>query len=112
LVSLGNILDAPDDELRRAFVEAVRTAEIQELSIIIDGIDITIPEGEVFVHTVYSLMKCIVHTNRKFKVLLTSIQNTALQNTLGMLPCTYIEYDKERMGMHVYHSLASLLAYW
>ena len=111
-VSLGNILDAPDDELRRAFVEAVRTAEIQELSIIIDGIDITIPEGEVFVHTVYSLMKCIVHTNRKFKVLLTSIQNTALQNTLGMLPCTYIEYDKERMGVHMHHSLASPLAYW
>jgi len=110
LVSLENILDASDDELRRAFVEATGTAGIQELSIVIDGIDITIPEGVVFVHTVYSLMKDIVHANPKFKVLLTSIHNTALQNTLGMLPCAYIEYDKERMGEHMHHSLTSILA--
>jgi len=106
LTLLENILDAPDDELRRALAEATSTAEIQELSIIIDGIDATLPEGIVFAHTIYSLVKHIVHANPKFKVLLTSIQNTTLQNTLGMLPCTYIQYDKERIGLHIHYSLA------
>jgi len=110
VLSLENILDAPDDELRRAFVEATRTAAIQELSIVIDGVDITIPEEVDFAYTVYSLVKDIVRANPKFKVLLTSIHHTALQNTLGMLPCTYIEYDKERMGEHMHHSLTLILA--
>ncbi|KAF8536540.1 hypothetical protein BDD12DRAFT_781372, partial [Trichophaea hybrida] len=77
-------------------MEATKIAKIQELSIIIDGIDITVPEGVVFVHNVYSFVKYMVDANPKFKVLLTSSQNANLQNTLGRLSYTCIEYDKER----------------
>jgi hypothetical protein len=103
------ILDVPDSELGRALVEAMRTAEIQKLSIIVDGIDITTQGGEVFVQNIYFLVMYMV-TNTKFKVVLTNIQNPDLQNTFGRLPCTCIEYDKERKGLRFRHSLAYIIA--
>jgi len=104
--SVKTILDVPDNELHRALVEAIRTAEIQELSIIVDGVDITSPGGGVFVQNIYFLVKDMLVTDPKFNVILTSIQNADLQNTLGRLPCTSIEYDKERKGMPICYSLA------
>jgi hypothetical protein len=100
------ILDVPDNELHRALVEAIRTAEIQELSIIVDGVDTTSPGGGVFGKNIYFLVKDMLVTNLKFNVILTSIQNADLQNTLGRLPCTSIEYDKERKGLPICYSLA------
>jgi hypothetical protein len=104
--SVKTILGVPDNELHFAIVESIRIAEIQELSIIIDGVDITSPDGEVFVQNVYFLVKDMMVTHPKFNVVLTSIQSTDFQNTLGRLPCTSIEYDKERKGLPISHSLA------
>ena len=98
------ILNVPDKELYKPLVEAFQTAEIQELSIVIDGVDITVQEDRVFVQNVYCLVKHMMNLNSKFKALITSPQNSDLQNMLGRLPC--IEYDKERKGVHVYHSPA------
>jgi len=91
------ILDAPDRELHRALLEAIKKADIQELLVIIDGIDITAQEEVVFVQNIYSLVRHTMHTSPKSKALITSSQNSDLQNTLGRLP--YIEYDKERKGL-------------
>ncbi|KAF8541981.1 hypothetical protein BDD12DRAFT_442016 [Trichophaea hybrida] len=74
----AKILDASANELHKALMEATKIAKIQELSIIIDGIDITVPEGVVFVHNVYSFVKYMVDANPKFKVLLTSSRNADL----------------------------------
>ncbi|KAF8533438.1 hypothetical protein BDD12DRAFT_760981 [Trichophaea hybrida] len=88
------ILDVPANELHIALVEATRTAEIQELSIIIDGIDITEPEEVVFVQIIYSLVKKMMDAVSKFKALLTSSQIPKLKEIFGELQC--IEHDKER----------------
>jgi hypothetical protein len=108
--SVKTILDVPDNDLHRALVEAIRTAEIQELSIIVDGVDITSPGGVVFVQNVYSLVKHMMDIipKKKFHTLLTCSQNSDLYKTLGSLPC--IEHDQERNGLHTRHSLAYIPA--
>jgi hypothetical protein len=93
------ILRAPASELRGALVAAIKIAEFQQLSIIIDGIDNTTQDEETFVQFVYFLVRHTTNTNSKFKAFLTSSQNPDLLNTLGRLPG--IEYDKERKGLPI-----------
>jgi hypothetical protein len=109
-MTVQNILDVPDNELYRALVEATRITEIQELSIIIDGIDINVPEGAVFVQNFYSLLQHMLYSVPKSKVLLTGIQNMDLQKPLSSLPWVCIEYDKERKGVLICLSLAQIIA--
>jgi len=87
------ILSAPDNELIEALAEAIKKSEIQELSIIVDGLQENI---------VCLLFELIREATPKSEVLLTT------QHTFGEIPyrVTYIEYDKERKGLHVRHSPA------
>jgi len=103
-----NILEVPDEELVGALVQTIKATEIQELQIIIDGIDITTKKAVLFVQIIYSFVKHMPNAIPKFKALLTSSQNSKLHNVLGSLPC--IEYDKERKGLHNYRSLFQILA--
>jgi len=102
--SIEILLNVPDNELHRALVEASRTAGIQELWIIIDGIDIITPEDNVFVQNVYCIVKHMMDSIPKLKALLTSSQNSNIQNILGRLPC--IEQDRERQGLIINRSPA------
>jgi len=82
------ILIAPDIELIEALVEAIKNSGIQELSITVDGLQEDIA---------YSLFQLIREATPKSEVVLTS------QHPFGEIPhrVTYIEYDKERKGLHV-----------
>jgi len=102
--SVKDILNVPDNELHRALVEATKAAKIQDLSIIIDGIDIILQE-KVFVQNIYLFVKDMISAAPKFKALFTTLQNVDLQEMLGRLPCTCIEYDKERKGLLICYFL-------
>jgi hypothetical protein len=87
------ILKAPFSDLVEALAEAIKKSGIQELSMIVDGLQENI---------VCLLFEVIRETTPKWEVLLTS------QHKFGQLPdgMRYIEYDKERQGLHVCHSPA------
>jgi len=95
--TVQKILSVPDDELIEALVEAIKNSGIQELSITVDGLQENI---------VYSLFQLIREATPKSEFLLTT------QHSFGEIPhgVTYIEYDKERKGLHVRHSPAYILA--
>ena len=88
---MRRIIDAPDDELLEALVEAIKKAGIQEFSIIVGGLDEDIASG---------LFEVLRWATPKSKFLLTG------QHPLETIPygMTYIEYDKERKGLHTCHS--------
>jgi len=87
------ILGAPNNELIKALVEAIKNSGTQELSITVDGLQENIA---------YSLFQLITEATPTSKVLFTT------QHQFGEMPprVTYIEYDKERKGLHVRHSPA------
>jgi len=89
--TVQKILSAPDNELIEALAEAIKESGIQELSIIVDGLQENI---------VYPLFELISEVTPKLEVLLTT------QHPFGEIPhgVAYIEYDKERKGLHVRHS--------
>jgi len=91
--TVRKILDAPDDELLEALVEAIRKAGIREFSIIVDGLEETtgIASG---------LFGVLRKLTPKSTFLLTS-EHPLERTPYGM---TYIEYDKERKGLHTCHS--------
>ena len=91
--TVRKILSAPDNELIEALAEAIKESGIQELSIIVDGLQENI---------VCSLFELISEVTPKSEFLLTT------QHPFGEIPhgVTYIEYDKERKGLHVRHSPA------
>jgi len=84
------ILIASDSELIEALVEAIKKSGIQELSIIVD--DLQENEGRLLFE--------LREATPKSEVLLTT------QHPFGEIPhgVTYIEYDKERKGLHVRYS--------
>jgi len=90
--TVRKILDAPDDELLDALMEAIGKAGIQEFSIIVDslGVNTGIASG---------LFEVLRKATRKSTFLLTS-QHPLETTPYGM---TYIEYDKERKGLHTSH---------
>ncbi|KAF8535668.1 hypothetical protein BDD12DRAFT_796848, partial [Trichophaea hybrida] len=88
---MANILHALDDELLEALTEAVdHVQEINETSIIIDGIDKLGNKGAKFLETFCSQP----FISPKFKVLLTCRPNTHFKKLVAGVSC--IEYDKER----------------
>ena len=89
--TVRKILDAPDDELLEALAEAIKKAGIQELSIIVDGLDENTTSG---------LFGVLRRATPKSTFLLAS-QHPLEPTPYGM---TYIEYDKERKGLHTCHS--------
>ena len=92
--TVQKILSAPDYELIEALAEAIKKSGIQELSIIVDGLQENIA---------YSLFQLITEATPKSKVLFTT------QHQFEEIPhrvTYYIEYDKERKGLHVHHSPA------
>jgi hypothetical protein len=91
--TVEKILDAPDNELIRALAEAIKKAGIQELSIIVDGLQEDI---------VCWLFQLIRRATSKLEALFTS------RHPCGKVPdgMAYIEYDKERKGLRVRHSPA------
>jgi len=95
-VTVQKVLNAPDSELVKALVEGVKNSGIQELSITVDGLEEKIA---------YSLFQLIREATPKSEVLFTS------QHQFGEIPhrvtyIEYIEYVKERKGLHVRHSPA------
>jgi hypothetical protein len=88
--TVEKILDFPDNELIKPLMEAIKKAEVQELSIIVDGLQEDIACW---------LIHLIVEATPKSKVLLTS------RHQFGKIPdgMTYIEYDKETKGLHIRH---------
>jgi len=91
--TVRKILSAPDNELIEALAEAIKESGIQELSVIVDGLQENI---------VCSLFELISEVTPKSEFLLTT------RHPFGEIPhgVTYIEYDKERKGLHVRHSPA------
>ena len=91
--TVQKILSAPDDELLEALAGAIKESGIQELSVIVDGLQENI---------VWLLFELIREATPKSEVLLTT------RHPFGEIPhrVTYIEYDKERKGLHVRHSPA------
>jgi len=91
--TVQKILSAPDNELIVALVEAIKKSGIQELLLIVDSLQENI---------VCSLFELIMEATPKSKVLLTT------QHPFGEIPrrVTYIEYGKERKGLHICHSPA------
>jgi hypothetical protein len=91
--TVRKILDAPDDELLEALVEVIKKAGIQELSIIVDGLqeNTGIASG---------LFEALRKATPKSTFLLTS-QHPLERTPYGM---TSIEYGKERKGLHACHS--------
>jgi len=87
------VLSAPDNELIKALAEAIKHSGIQELSITLDGLQENIA---------YSLFQLIREATPMSELLFTA------QHPLGEIPpgVTYIEYDKERKGLHARHSPA------
>ena len=89
-VIVQKVLSAPYNELIEALAEAIKKSGIQELLIIVDGLQENI---------VCSVFELIMEAAPKSKVLLTT------QHPFGEIPhrVTYIEYDKERKGLHICH---------
>ncbi|KAF8541113.1 hypothetical protein BDD12DRAFT_683950, partial [Trichophaea hybrida] len=89
--TITEILDALDDELLQALTTTVdQVQEINETSIIIDGIDKLGKEGAQFLER-FCLQPII---SPKFKVLLTCRPNPHFEKLIAGVSC--IEYDKER----------------
>jgi len=90
-VTVQKVLSAPENELIKALVEAIKNSGIRDLSITVDGLQENIA---------YSLFQLIREATPKSEVLFTT------QHPFGEIPprVTYIEYDKERKGLHVRHS--------
>lgn len=91
--TVKKILNAPDKELIEALAVAINKAGIKELSIVVDGLLADIS---------YWLFQHIREATPKLKVLFTS-RHPFEQIPDGM---SYIEYDKERKGLHVRYSSA------
>jgi len=81
--------DTPDNEQVKALVRAIRIAELQEFSIIVDGL------WEDFASRFIQL---VMEGTLESKALFTTRHNPLQNIPHGML-C--IEYDKERKGLHV-----------
>ena len=85
--TVEKILAAPDNELIEALAEALKTAGIGKLSIIVDGLWDGVTD--LFV-------KFIMDSQLEFNALITCRHNSLQNIPDGML---YIEYDKERKGL-------------
>jgi len=96
--TMRKILNAPDNVLIEALAEAIKQAGFQELMIVVDGL-----WGDI----AHWLVKYIMQATPKLKALLTSRQNID-----GKIPdeMQFIEYDKERQGLHIRYFLAYILA--
>jgi hypothetical protein len=93
--TIQNILNAPENELVEALVEAIKTGGIEELSIIVDGMSENIAR---------LVVKNCMRAIQKLKALFTINESPKYGEILDRL--TYIEYDKERKGLNIRHSLA------
>ena len=91
--SIEKILRAPDNVLIEALVEAIKIAEIPELSIIVDGLSEDI---------VRLVVKHSMRAIRQLKALFTIDESPKYAEKLDRMMC--IEYDKERKGLHIGHS--------
>ena len=91
--TVRKLLDAPDSELLEALAEAIKKAGIQELSIIVDGLQ----ENTGVASGIFELLS---EASPKSKLLLTS-QHPLERTPYGMAS---IEYGKERKGIHACHS--------
>jgi hypothetical protein len=95
--TVKKILAVPDEDLHIALVKAIAIAKLENLSLIIDGINIAVPKGNVFVRNVSILVDYMIEARTtRFKALLTSPQHSDLRGLLGHLPS--IEFDRERNG--------------
>ncbi|KAF8535276.1 hypothetical protein BDD12DRAFT_893473 [Trichophaea hybrida] len=83
--TIQKILDAPENELIEALVEAIKTVGIHDLSIIVDGLS----EGIARL-----VVKHGMRATRKLKALFTIDESPIYGKTLDRMTC--IEYDKER----------------
>ncbi|KAF8533665.1 hypothetical protein BDD12DRAFT_473820 [Trichophaea hybrida] len=91
ITTVKKILNALDGELLEALTEAVvHIREVQEASIIIDGIDKIGQEGASFVNRYLQKTKAIP----KFKAFVTSQPDPYIKAIVNGLPC--IEYNQER----------------
>ena len=98
--TVKKILDASNGELLKALTEAVfDIKDIQEASIIIDGVDKLGKEGAYFLKR---FCEHIMRTTLKFKVLLTCLLGPDIRSIVDGMP--YIEYDKERKGLDAPYS--------
>jgi hypothetical protein len=92
--TVKKILNASNGELLEALTEAVSDiTDIQEASIIIDGIHKLGKEGAYFLKIFCAHMK----TTPKFKVLLTCSMDPDIKRIIDSV--SSIEYDKERQGL-------------
>ncbi|KAF8542381.1 hypothetical protein BDD12DRAFT_908006 [Trichophaea hybrida] len=83
--TIQKILDAPENELIEALMEAIKTVGIHELSIIVDGLSEDIAR---------LVVKHGMRATRKLKALFTIDESPIYGQTLDRMTC--IEYDKER----------------
>jgi hypothetical protein len=91
--TVRKILDAPDSELLEALAEAIKKAGVQDLSIIVDGL-------QENTSVVSGLFELLWEAAPKSTILLTN-RHPIERTPYGM---TSIEYDKERKGLHACHS--------
>ncbi|KAF8537359.1 hypothetical protein BDD12DRAFT_982209 [Trichophaea hybrida] len=93
--TIQKILNAPKYELVEALVEAIKTGGIEELYIIVDGLSEDIAR---------LVVKHGMRAIRKLKTLFTINESPRYRDMLDRI--TYIEYDKERKGLNIRHSVA------
>jgi hypothetical protein len=95
--TVKKILAVPDEDLHIALIKAIAIANLENLSLIIDGISNTVPKGDAFVRNVSLLVDHMIRARTtRFKALLTSPQYLELSGLLGHLPS--IQFDQERKG--------------
>jgi len=94
--TLMKILDVPDKELIQALAEAIRKAGVRKLSIIIDGS--WHDDTDRFIQYI-RFVEYVMRVVPELKALVTCRHNSLDSIPDGML---YIEYDKERKGLHVH----------
>ena len=95
--TVKKILTVPDEDLHIALVKVIAIAKLEGLSLIIDGIGITVSRDVTFVRNVSLLVRRMMDAGTtRFKALLTSPQDYELGRLLGHLPS--IEFDQERKG--------------
>ncbi|KAH0556424.1 hypothetical protein GP486_005657 [Trichoglossum hirsutum] len=92
--TMKKILNAPINELWSALKIALTSERVQELSIIIDGLDNVESRYVNFIGQIREFIADLQESNLKVKALLTSKPQPKIKEILNGLPC--IEYDKER----------------
>jgi hypothetical protein len=94
-MTVMKILDAPDEVLIQALVEAIKKAGVRKLSIIIDGL--WYDDNDCSIQYI-KFVQYVMGVVPELQALVTCRHNSLDSIPDGML-C--IEYDKERKGLHV-----------